>query len=332
MSRNPERDLLQRLLSGPVSGDALAQASGQTRAAVWKRIEALREAGVAIEARPGRGYALAQPLDLLDAEAILDAMAPAARAGLSSLDVRWSVASTNTELLQATTTADASVLLAERQTAGRGRRGRAWSSPLAANLYLSAARTFDGGLARLGGLSLVAGVAVAEALHAIGATGVALKWPNDIVVADGAGLRKLGGILVEGGGEHGGPVRAVVGIGLNMRMPDSAANSIDQPWSDLASVVGTSLPSRNVVAAALVSSLLPALQRFDEGGLDAFVDRFASFDLLHGREVVVHAHDDAHVGIALGIAGDGALRVRFEDGERNVHAGEVSVRSAGTHG
>src|SRR5690606_19349579 len=215
-----DRDLLERLRQGPVSGDALARAGGQTRAAVWKRIQALRAAGVAIEARPGRGYALAQPLELLDPGEVLAAVPTPLRAGIAGLDVAWSIDATNSELLRRPPAgAGAQVLLAERQSGGRGRRGRSWESPLAANLYLSLARRFDGGLARLGGLGLVAGIAVADALHGLGAPAVGLKWPNDIVVREGDSLRKLGGILVEGGGEHGGPVRAVIGIGLNIRMP-----------------------------------------------------------------------------------------------------------------
>ncbi|MGO4776201.1 HTH domain-containing protein, partial [Lysobacter sp. 2RAB21] len=132
-----DRALLQRLIAGPATGDALASAAGQTRAAVWKRIEALREAGVAIEAKPGRGYALSQPLDLLDAEAIAAALDPGARERLAELDVAWSIDSTNSELLRRATPAQgAAVLLAERQTGGRGRRGRVWASPLAAHVYL----------------------------------------------------------------------------------------------------------------------------------------------------------------------------------------------------
>src|SRR5690606_1924863 len=145
-----ERALLQRLLAGPVSGDRLARENGETRAAVWKRIQGLREAGVAIEARAGRGYTLAQPLDLLDADAIAIAMPGAARARLAGLEVAWSLDSTGSELLRRPAPGEGvAVLLAERQTGGRGRRGRTWASPLAANLYLSLARRFDGGLARL---------------------------------------------------------------------------------------------------------------------------------------------------------------------------------------
>jgi BirA family biotin operon repressor/biotin-[acetyl-CoA-carboxylase] ligase len=329
VSVNPERALLRRLIAGPVSGDALARENGETRAAVWKRIEALREAGVAIDARPGRGYALAQPLDLLDADAIAAAMAPDARAQLAGLEVAWSIDSTSSELLRRAAPSDSvAVLLAERQTGGRGRRGRGWASPLAANLYLSLARGFDGGLARLGGLGLVAGVAAAEALHALGFAQVRLKWPNDLVVADGAGLRKLGGLLVEGGGEHAGPVRAVVGLGLNVRMPPAQARGIDQPWTDLATLSNGAPPARSAVAAALLSALLPALGEFERDGLAGFLPRHARFDALAGRALVVHGGDGDRAGTALGLATDGALRVRLDDGgERAFHAGEVSVRA-----
>lgn len=321
-----ERALLQRLMAGPVAGDTLAAEAGLTRAAIWKRIDALRAAGIEIDARRGRGYALRQRLELLEADAIRAQLPSTVQAQLSSLEVAWSLDSTNSELLRRETPAQGTaVLLAERQSSGRGRRGRPWASPLAAHLYLSLARRFDGGLARLGGLSLVAGVAAVEALQAVGAVGVGLKWPNDLVVAGDDGLRKLGGILVEGGGEHAGPVRAVIGIGLNLRMPTAAAAGIDQPWCDLAACVQP-LPSRNALAAALLARLLPALQQFDRDGLEPFLPRYAALDALAGRAVEVHVGDRTHAGRSLGIASDGALRL---DGgsEQHFHAGEVSVRA-----
>jgi len=320
-----DRQLLARLIAGPASGDALAEASGLTRAAIWKKVQALREAGVAIDAQAGRGYALAQPLQLLDAQIILARIAPAQRARIASLEVAWSIDSSNSELLRRVTPAQGSaVLLAERQTGGRGRRGRAWASPLAANLYLSLSRHFSGGLARLGGLSLVAGVAVADALHTLGYRDVRLKWPNDLLV----GALKLGGILIEGGGEHAGPVRAVIGIGLNVRMPAASAQTIDQPWIDLTAIDGDSTAtSRNALAAELLTHLLPALDRFDAEGLAPFLPRYAAHDALAGRAVMVQVGDAVHDGTALGIAEDGALRVRLRDGERSFHSGEVSVRA-----
>ena len=323
-----ERDLLQRLVAGPVSGDALARACGQTRAAIWKRIAALREAGVLIEARAGRGYALAQPLELLDAEAIRAGLPAAVQADLASLEVAWSLDSTKSELLRRPAPASgAVVLLAERQTGGRGRRGRAWLSPLAANLTLSLSRQFAGGLARLPGLSLVAGVATAEALQALGFPQVRLKWPNDLVVADGEGLRKLGGLLVEGGGENAGPARAVIGLGLNVCMPPENGLEIDQPWTDLATLAGAP-PSRNRIVAGLLAHWLPALAQFDADGLAPFLGRYTAFDALAGREVVLHAGEGARVALALGLAPDGALRIQVDGREQRVHAGEISVRAA----
>ena len=323
-----ERTLLQRLAAGPVSGDLLAREAGLTRAAVWKRIDALREAGIAVGVVPGRGYRLEQPLDLLDGEAIRAALPAAERTQLAGLDVAWSLDSTNSELLRRGPPAHGcDVMLSERQTGGRGRRGRAWASPLAAHVYLSIARRFDGGLARLGGLSLVAGVAAGEALRELGFGGVGLKWPNDLVVAEGDGLRKLGGLLVEGGGEAAGAARAVIGLGINVRMPPSMASAIDQPWIDLATLSSHS-PSRNELVTMLLSHLLPALRQFDAGGLAPFLPRYAALDTLAGRCVRVHEGDGAWPATALGIAEDGALRVRDGGGrERLVHAGDVSVRA-----
>lgn len=319
--------MLQRLAAGPVSGDILAREAGLTRAAVWKRIDALREAGIGIDAAPGRGYALRQPLDLLDAEAIRAGLPASVQGGLDELEIAWSLDSTNSELLRRDPPLrGCAVLLAERQTGGRGRRGRTWASPLAAHVYLSLSRRFDGGLARLGGLSLVAGVAACEALHGLGFDRVRLKWPNDLVVVDDRGLRKLGGLLVEGGGEAAGAARAVVGIGLNVRMPARDGAGIDQPWAEL-SGLSARTPARNAVVAALLAQLLPALDAFDARGLAPFLPRYAVFDALAGRDVAIHASTGPWHATALGIADDGALRVRDAGGtERRVHAGDVSVR------
>lgn len=317
-----ERELLLRLAEGPVSGDRLARELGLTRAAIWKRIDALRQAGVAIEARAGVGYALAQSADLLDAGAILAAMPAAARAGVAELDVAWQVDSTNTRLLSQSPPGNgARGLLAERQTGGRGRLGRGWASPLACNLYLSLDRQFSGGLARLAGLSLVVGIASAEALREATGLDIRLKWPNDLWLDD----RKLGGLLVEGGGEHGGPVRAVAGLGLNVRMPGEFGARIDQPWIDLAQAMSMP-PPRNALAAQLVAAWVPALEAFDRDGLASFLPRWQALDALVGQPIRLIDGSGQRDAVALGIAEDGGLRVREDGHERTVHSGEVSVR------
>lgn len=320
-----DRALLARLAQGPCSGAALARELGLTRAAVWKRIEALRADGVEIEARAGRGYALAAPVSLLDPGRIAAALPAPMRARWPTPEVAWDIDSTNAELLRrGAACPDGLALLAERQRGGRGRRGRAWASPLAANLYLSLHRRFDGGVAALAGLSLVVGIAACEVLRALGCDAVALKWPNDLV-ADG---RKLGGILIELGGEAAGPMQAVIGLGLNVRMPRAAARGIDQPWTDLATLMPAAVPDRNVLAATLLAALWPALDDFARDGLAPFLPRWAALDAFAGREVRLLLGDIVREGVALGVAADGGLRVRHADGgERVYHSGEVSLRA-----
>ncbi len=331
-----ERALFARLCAGPLEAGALAAGLGVSRAAAWKRIEALRAAGLAIDARPGGGYALASPRVPLDAAAI-DA-ARRDRGWPAAIEVAWQVDSTNAELLRradaARGGADAGLgappvaLFAERQTAGRGRRGRAWSAPLGGALTFSLGLRFEAGLSRLGGLSLAVGVAVAEALRGEGVRQVGLKWPNDLVVRDaGGGLAKLGGLLVEVRGEAAGPVRAIIGLGLNVALGEADRAAIGQPVADLAGLDGGRVPDRVRLAAALLDALLPALAAFEREGLAPALAGFAALDVLAGAEVALHAADGVHAGRALGLDADGGLRVRHADGERTWHAGEVSLRA-----
>lgn len=121
---------------------------------------------------------------------------------------------------------------------------------------------------------------------------------------------------------------AVIGVGLNVRMPAQQAASIDQPWLDLAQALPQPV-TRTAVAAAVLARLLPALEAFDAEGLAPFRPRYAALDALYGREVVVHLDGGQVLGTAEGIAEDGALRLRTPQGLRDFHAGEVSVRVDG---
>ncbi|MBB5209699.1 biotin--[acetyl-CoA-carboxylase] ligase [Chiayiivirga flava] len=260
-----------------------------------------------------------------DADAVRAALAPAVRARLGVLDVLDRVDSTQAELLRrGRAQQDASVLLADAQTAGRGRRGRAWVSPPDSNLYLSMFRRVSGGVRAQAGLSLALGIAAAEAVRARGPTSgdaaaVRVKWPNDLV-ADG---RKLGGLLVETTGEGDG---VVAGLGLNLRMPDSARHDIDQAWIDLAGL-GIDV-SRAALAAAVIEAWFDAFDQFARDGLAAFRARWERLDALRDAPVrIVGAHGERQ-GIARGIADSGALQVEIGGAVETVFSGDVSLRRA----
>lgn len=315
------RDVVAALAAGGgMSGAALAQRLGVTRAAIWKQVEALRARGLPIEAQAGSGYRLGWPLQLLDADTL--------RAGLAAwplggLDVHWELDSTSSELQRrGAAAADLSVVLAESQSAARGRRGRGWLSPPAVNLYLSCLKRFDAGFAALSGLSLAVGVAVLRALEDAGVRGVGLKWPNDVL----AGNAKLAGILVELSGEYQGPCVAVVGIGLNLRMPPALRAQAGQPVADLAGLCGGEPPERNAMAVRLIARLVECLQQFEREGFAAFAADFARFDLLRGKPLRLSGVHGEFEGVGAGIDARGALRVRTDAGETSIDSADVTVR------
>lgn len=320
-------DLLAALASGqPVSGARLAESAGLTRAAIWKQIQALRARGMPVESHGSAGYRLPWPLELLDAEHIREAMDMPSRVRLGALDVHWELDSTSSELQRrGPAAADLSVVFAETQSAGRGRRGRTWLSPPGINLYVSCLKRFDGGLAALSGLSLAVGVIALRALAAAGVSGAGLKWPNDVLTPQG----KLAGILVELSGEYQGPCAAVIGIGLNLRLTDALREQAGQPVADVAGLCGGQPPSRNRMAAALVEALVNGLRQFEQHGFAAFVDDYATHDLLRDVPLTLSGAQGDFTGIGAGVDARGALQVRLADGStRAVDSADVTVRRA----
>lgn len=297
------------------SGETLAQAAGISRAALAKRMDKLRDWQLDVEARQGLGYRLAAPLERLRVARIASRMPVLVLAATDS---------TNTRLMEADSADDPQALLAEFQSAGRGRRGRAWRSPFGANLYLSLAWSFAAWPRDLPALSLAVGVACARALRrVVPAVALGLKWPNDLYVQG----RKLGGILIEHRGEAGGNCRVVIGIGINVAMRAAQAETIDQPWISLNEAAGNTV-SRNVLASALLDELQQLLESYAESGFAACADEWAALDLTRDREVSVKLADDEFSGIGAGIHADGALRVLAEGRLHLLHAGDVSLRLA----
>jgi BirA family transcriptional regulator, biotin operon repressor / biotin---[acetyl-CoA-carboxylase] ligase len=310
------------------SGEDLAQALGVSRSAVWKAVKSLRDLGATLHAVRNRGYRLAKSSEPLAAERILAKLSEAVRKQVRSLEVAWTVGSTNTELLSRANPPNGSseVMLAEYQTAGRGRRGRAWLAPPGGAICLSLSWTFRDVPADLGALGLVIGVCELRALHALGIIGAKLKWPNDVLVDE----RKLGGILIELRAESAGPACVVIGIGLNVALGAPLLAQIAETGIAATDLVTAGLvePSRNSVAGALVDSCIRGLQEFERGGLRPFVENWRDADALQGKMVDVRgAVGEVTRGLARGVDLHGALLVETaEEGLKKFVSGDVSVR------
>jgi BirA family biotin operon repressor/biotin-[acetyl-CoA-carboxylase] ligase len=161
------------------------------------------------------------------------------------------------------------------------------------------------------------------ALKDCGIRGVGLKWPNDLVHADA----KLGGILIELGGEFMGPCHAVIGIGINVRLPRQIREALDRPCTDVASLAAGTPPTRNRLAGALVARLVGMLDTFAASGFAAFAEDWARHDALAGREIRVDGAQGVFDGVAAGVDARGALQVRCAEGLRSLDSAEVSVRA-----
>lgn len=322
----PQR-VFQRLDSGAfLSGETLAAELSVTRAAVWKAVEQLRDIGVQLDAQTHKGYRLAPGVAALVPQKISAGLPDHVRARLEALLVEWEIESTNTRLLEALPprAGFASVVLAEHQTGGRGRRGRGWVAPPGGAICLSLAWQFPDMPADLSALSLAVGVVVADALEELGFPGVRLKWPNDLLTARG----KLGGILIEMRAEAGGPVHVVIGIGLNVMLDDTARAAVavtGNAADDLRSE-GGEIPDRNVIVAAIVRRLIALLAEFPRHGLVPSLESWSQRDALQGREVRVENAGEVTGGVARGIDAHGALLVETPVGVLRFISGEVSVR------
>ena len=305
------------------SGEAMARALGVSRASVWNALHALDSSGIEIFRVRGRGYRLAEPLSLLDRSTIEAGLG--AHAAVFALEVIDSAGSTNTLLMQraAEGAPNGLTIAAEWQTQGRGRRGRPWHAVPGATLTFSLLWRFEQGAGFLAGLSLAVGVAVLRALTACGVRDAGLKWPNDVLWSG----RKLAGILIEMQGDMLGPSAAVIGIGLNCRLPEALRARIDQPVVDVATAGGAA-SDRNRLLALLLIELERVLKSFAREGFAATRDEWQRCHVYQGKPVKVALPDGGSVnGTAQGVADNGALLLATRGGQLRFHSGEVSLRA-----
>lgn len=307
-----------------VSGEALARRLGVSRVAVGKHVAALREAGYEISAVPGEGYRL---LSAPDAPIPSEVWPLLATSGTSAglwvrLEGGGETASTNDDarVLARAGVPEGTVVLASRQTAGRGRLGRSWSSP-AGGAYFSAVLRPGVAAAQVASLALGVGVGIARGLASLGVADIHLKWPNDVLV-DG---RKVAGVLLEMAAETDRVEWVVAGVGLNVRRPAGAESA------EKIAYVADYVPDARVaeVVAAVLDGVASAYRDWCDGGFGVLCEEYESASSLAGRGITVRDLSGAIVaaGRVDGVDDEGRLLLRAPDGSvRAVASGEVTLR------
>ncbi len=317
----------QRLLaalaeSPPRSAQSLASELGATGDRVRRRLRQLQRDGWPIATRRGAGYVLDPDARPLDAQHI--------ESGLAHLGdhvarvVLWpTIASTQRALADAPVLDDgrAVVAIADRQTAGHGRRGRSWDAPPGGAITASLARRLPQPSAALGPLGPGLGLAVAQALRARGVDRAGVKWPNDVLI----GRAKVGGVLVDAAGDRRGGARIVVGVGVNY---DLGARPDGDGRTDLRSALAQP-PSRSEWVVEIVRALIICLSQAARYGPATALAGWDDLDGYRDQRVQVTGADGAMVaeGIAAGVDGMGAVQVDTATGRRRFQSGEVSLRA-----
>ena len=315
--------LIKKLVKGDfLSGQILGEELGVSRAAISKHIAVLQEMGFDIFSVTGKGYRLAQPIELLNEADILAQLDE--QNVTSKVEVHSLIDSTNSYLMRRLPNQNVpgQVCIAEYQSAGRGRRGRQWISPFGSHIYMSMYWYLEQGMSAAMGLSVVAALAVSDAIKALYQVEVELKWPNDIYF-NGV---KLAGILIDLEGQAMEPCHCVIGIGLNIKMPTKSAELVDQPWTDLSSAVGVDV-DRNKLAAHIVSALLKRLKVHRETGISTMVSQWQALDFYLNKPVTLITGQKATRGICRGINAQGALMLEVNGQVGPVYGGEVSLRA-----
>lgn len=321
--------VLQILADGQrYTSSQLIRSLGITLVELEQTIKTLIDYGIKFHPAAPYHYQLSEKIELLDRQRILMALSPAIRGKLGHLEILSEIDSTNRYLLEQDYSGQVIAGLAEYQTAGRGRRGRVWVSPYGSGLCLSVKYRYEGLNYALGGLTIAVAVSVGQILREIGASGIQLKWPNDVLWQG----KKLAGILLENRTLANQIGDVVMGIGINVKMPYVETRLITQPWTDLQTALGTTF-SRNQLAALLIEQCMTACYQYFNYGLNPFIPAWQTFDMVYGKSITLtipankgEDKPQSITGIACGIDETGALLVQVGNRKQRYLYGEVSIR------
>lgn len=302
-------------------GTTMGETLSMTRSAVWKSIKKLQSYGITIDSIKGKGYAMRDPLLLLDAEKIKRL----SKTPFLDLAVFENLDSTNDFLKTTKLETAIKFCLAEQQSRGKGRMNREWFSPFGKNVYLSCAYPFQKDISELSGLSLVVSLSIVKTLKAIGVhENIAIKWPNDVMYAG----HKLSGSLIEMQAETNGICRVVIGIGLNVNLRSDQSH-ITQPWASVAQILQRDV-DRNEIVAKLIDTLLADLSKFHQEGFESFLEEWKTVDYLEGKQIAVINMNETIQGKVMGVTQQGYLQMMLNSGQIRVFSsGDTSVVKSG---
>jgi len=319
-----ETALLSILSDGEFhSGQQLANLLDVSRTAIWKQLNKVKEKELDLYSVRGRGYRLASPLELLNEKLILQYAGKSARQVLPEIEVHYELPSTNQYLLDRLpgSNVHGRAVLVEYQSHGKGRGGNRWLSALCSGLCLSVGWHFQTQPASLGALSLATGVVIANTIRNAGCQSVSLKWPNDIL---GAGV-KIGGILIESRGQIAGPVDVIIGIGLNIKLPENFSSRINQKAGDLKSI--SSLPiSRNKLAGTIIKNTLSMLDNYASDGFESYIDEWRKLDYARGKNAMLKQEQKTITGQVVDIDEDGRILLSVSGKLMKYSSGDLTLR------
>jgi BirA family transcriptional regulator, biotin operon repressor / biotin---[acetyl-CoA-carboxylase] ligase len=300
---------------GSTMGDRL----NMTRSAVWKTIRKLEAYDIKIDSIKGKGYALLEPLILLDQKKIKKKLCTEK----IDISIFECIDSTNDYLKLKTFPHNQSIkiCLAEQQTRGKGRFNREWYSPFGQNIYLSCIYPFRKDISELAGLSLVASLAIVKTLQTYGLSDhLYAKWPNDVVYQN----KKLSGCLIEIQAESHGASHAIIGVGINVNMLNDD-HHIQQTWTSMRKILAQYI-DRNELCARLITHFLDHLQQFAARGFTPFAEEWMQADSLMNKIITLKNFDEKITGKVMGINDKGHLLLRLENGTvRSFSSGDTSI-------
>jgi BirA family biotin operon repressor/biotin-[acetyl-CoA-carboxylase] ligase len=323
--------LLREAEDSFVSGQVLCETLGVSRQAVWKNISKLKESGYDIESVPNRGYRLKQVPDSLFGPDIESRLAP--ECYCRRVECHETIDSTNTRAKQLAEEGEpeGTLVVAEEQTAGKGRRGRNWSSPPGAGVFMSLILRPSLKPRQASSITLVAALAVAKGIETACGEKAQIKWPNDIVIRE----KKVCGILTETSSEPDFIHYVVVGIGINANTKQFP-QELSKTASSILLETGHHVDRQALIAAVMDSFTGYYRQYLQTGDLSLLCQEYDNILINRGRQVrIFHGLieetplEETEVGTAKGIDKEGALLVETVDGIRKVVSGEVSVRGVG---